>query len=291
MTAQHMKKIFGLLLLASSAALTSCETTFDLKVPAGKTIPVVDAWITSAPGAQQVRITETTPYTGTAPANVISNGTVTLYDLTTGNTYNFAFANGVYSYNPGNNIAIGVEGHVYKLRVELNGQAFEAIDTIKRVPLIDSITYEFKEADFGDEEGYYARFHARDFEGANNDYYWIRSYRNTRDNRVTDNFAINGAYNEDVSDGIKFILPISEGINRGDKPFLLGEKVIVRLASATKRSHEFLSHVDAQLNNGGLFARVLENVGTNLVNVSGGDAKVLGWFGTSGVSFAEKEIH
>ncbi|WP_295117237.1 DUF4249 domain-containing protein [uncultured Chitinophaga sp.] len=286
-----MKKILSQLLLASTVMLTACETKFDLDIAQGKTIPVVDAWITSAPGVQQVRITETTAYTGTAPANVISNANVTLFDLTSGDSYPFAFANNVYSYDPGSTNSIGVIGHVYRLRVVLNGQTFEATDTIKRVPVIDSLTVEFKEAEFGDEEGYYAKFHARDPEGANNDYYWIRSYRNTLTTRIRDNFAINGAYNEDVSDGIKFIPPISEGITRGDKPFLKGDKVIVRIASCTKRSHEFLDHVDTQVNNGGLFAKVLENVGTNLVNVSGGDLKILGWFGTSGTSFAEIEIH
>ncbi|UYQ94286.1 DUF4249 family protein [Chitinophaga horti] len=285
-----MKKIFSQLMIAGAFLLTACETKFDLDVPAGKTIPVVDAWITSAPGVQQIRITETTAYTGTAPANVISAANVTLTDLTSGNVYPFTYSNGYYSFDPGAAVSIGILGHAYKLRVELAGQAYEAIDTVKRVPVIDSLTYEFKEAEFGNEEGYFAKLHARDLEGGN-DYYWVRSYRNNKETRLTDNFPINGSFAEDVSDGIKFIPPISEGITRGDKPFLKGEKVIVRIASCTKASHEWLSHVESQIYNGGLFARVLENVGTNLKNASGGNGRVLGWFGMSGVSYAEKEIH
>lgn len=286
----NMNKIFSLLVIAGALSLTACETTFDLDVPKGKTIPVVDAWIHGGPGGQRIRITETTPYTGTAPANVISSANVTLTDLTAGAVYPATFSDGYYNLAVPGGINLAVVGHAYKLRVELAGQAYEAIDTIKPVPVIDSLTYEFKEAEFGNEEGYYAKMHARDLEGQN-DYYWIRSYRNNTDTRLTDNFPINASFGEDIADGIKFIPPISEGITLGDKPFKKGEKVIVRIASCTKASHQWLTHVESQINNGGLFARVLENVGTNLKNTSGGDGKLLGWFGVSGVSIAEKEIH
>ena len=288
-----MKRIINIFaILVAAAGFTSCEDVIDVDIPKGKTYAVVDAWITNEAGKQNIRITETVPYTSTGTAPVISDAVVTLTDLTDNKTYPFTFANGVYSHDPGLDKSIGVLNHAYKLRVELKTEVFEAIDTIKRVPEIDSINYEFKtqENSASNKEGYYARFYGRDLPGAS-DYYWVRSYRNTRDKRVNDAFAVDGSYQEYVSDSAVFIVPISESITDWDKPFQLNETVIVRLASLTKNSHTFLTHVESQLQNGGLFAKILENVRSNLKNTNASsNVKVLGWFGTSAVKFKEKTI-
>ncbi|RPD41643.1 DUF4249 domain-containing protein [Chitinophaga barathri] len=281
-------KIFAILFTA--AAFTACEDVIDVEVPEGKTYTVVDAWLTNTPGRQDFRITQSVPYTNQAPAPIVSDAVVTLTDMTSGQVYPFAFANGKYSNDPGAAVSIGVVGHIYKLRVELKESTFEAIDTLKRVPVIDSISYEFKTAEnaASGEEGFYARWYGKDIAGAT-DYYWIRSYRNNTDNRVADAFAIDGSFEAEVADGSVFIYPLSEAITREDKPFLLNEKVIVRLASVTEPSHDFLEMVQSQLNNGGLFAEILANVPSNLKNVNtGSKAKVLGWFGTSAVQFKER---
>lgn len=288
-----MKRIINIFaILVTAAVFTSCEDVIDLDIPKGKTYAVVDAWITNEAGKQSIRITESVPYTATGSAPVITDAVVILTDLTDNKTYPFTFADGVYSHDPGLDKSIGVLNHAYKLRIEMKTEVFEAIDTIKRVPEIDSITYEFKTAEnsASNEEGYYARFHGRDLAGAT-DYYWVRSYRNTRDKRVGDGFAVDGSYQENVSDSAVFIVPISEVITDWDKPFLLNETVIVRLASLTKSSHTFLTHVESQLNNGGLFAKILENVKSNIKNTNASsDTKVLGWFGTSAVKYKEKVI-
>ncbi|MBO9151478.1 DUF4249 domain-containing protein [Chitinophaga sp. GCM10012297] len=279
-------------LLFAAAAFVSCEDVIDVEVPEGKTFTVVDAWITDAPGKQELRITQSVPYTSQAPAPIVNNAVVTLTDVTSGQVYPFTFSNGKYSYDPGAGVSIGIVNHVYKLRVELSESTFEATDTLKRVPVIDSISYEFKtkeEAASG-EEGFYARWHGKDLAGAT-DWYWIRSYLNSTDNRVEDAFAIDGSYEADIADGMTFIYPISEAITRFDRPFLENEKVIVRLASVTSRSHAFLEMVQSQLNAGGLFAKILENVPSNLKNVNtSSNAKILGWFGTSAVQFKERTM-
>lgn len=288
-----MKRTINIItLMTATAAFTACEDVIELEVPEGKTYTVVDAWITNAPGKQDIRITKTVPYTSSQTAPVVDNAVVTLFDLTDNTTYNFTFANGVYSYDPGQSNSIGKLNHAYRLRVKLNEETFEAIDTIRNVPDVDSITYEFKKKEDAEsgEEGYYARFHGRDLAGQT-DYYWIRSYRNTLAKKEADVFAINGAFNEGIADSAVFIRPISEGITKDDKPYQLSETVIVRIASCTKASHTFLTHVESQLNNGGLFASILQNVKSNLVNTNtASQERVLGWFGTSAVKYKEKVI-
>jgi hypothetical protein len=289
-----MNRIFNTLaILAAAAGFTACEDVIDLEVPNGKVLPVVDAWLTDEAGPQSIRITETVPYTSQAPAPVVKDAVVTLTDLTDNKTYAFTIENdNKYTHDPGPGVSIGKLNHAYKLRIELKGQVYEAIDTIKRIPEIDSITYEFKtkENSGGEEDGYFAKFHARDL-GGGTDYYWIRSYRNERSNPITDGFAIDGSFSEYVSDSSIFIIPIAEGITRWDKPFKQHETVIVRLASLTKETHAFLVHVNNQRNNGGLFARILENVRSNLKNTNTANSeRVLGWFGASSVRFKEKKI-
>ncbi|WP_341835476.1 DUF4249 domain-containing protein [Chitinophaga pollutisoli] len=284
-----MKRTFtAIALLFAAAGFTACEDAIDIDIPNGKTFTVVDAWITSVPGKQDIRITQTVPYTSSGSAPVVSDAKVTLTDITANKTYDFTFANGVYSHDPGVE-RIGVIGHVYKLRVELKEGIFEGVDTIKRVPQVDSLAYDFKtkEESISNKEGFYARFYAKDIPGGT-DYYWIRSTRNsaTSAGRVEDIFAIDGSFAENISDGLNFIQPISEGITDYDKPFQLGENVTVTIRSCTKPSHMFLSQVQAQIDLGGLFAKILENVPTNLKNIDNtSQGRVLGWFGTSAIEW------
>jgi Domain of unknown function (DUF4249) len=286
-----MKKSLFLILFAAIAGLTACEDKIDLNIAKGTSFPVLDAWITNEAGVQKIKFTMSVPYTDNNPAPIIDDAQITLYDLTSGASYPFLFKDKMYSYDATAR-PIGVIGHAYKLRIQYKGETFEALDSIKRVPPIDSITYEFKtkEESISGKEGFYARFHAKDLKDTV-DYYWIRSYRNDTLRRLEDNFAIDGSYDAGVSDGDPFILPIEEGITNYEKPFLNGEKVIVRLLSVTYPDHDFLTQVDAQVNAGGLFAKVLENVKSNIKNTTpDGKIRILGWFGTSAVSRAERSF-
>lgn len=287
-----MKKLSIILGIAAITGLASCEDKIDVNVPEGKSYPVLDAWITNEKGAQSIRFTKSVPYTTQGEAPIIKDAEITLTDETINKKYTFAFKDGAYTYDPGANATIGVLGHAYRLRVVYQGEIFEATDSIRRVPAIDSITYEFKKKDesYSGKEGYFAKFHAKDLANGT-DYYWIRSYRNNTRNRVEDNFSIDGYFDEGVSNGASFITPITEGITDYDKPFQLGEKVIIRLLSVSKSNHDFLIQVDQQLNSGGLFATILENVKTNMLNTTtGGKLKMLGRFGMSSVTYGEKEV-
>ncbi|WP_161596796.1 DUF4249 domain-containing protein [Chitinophaga vietnamensis] len=284
-----MRKILLFISFAALAFLTACEDSINLDVPKGQSFPVMDAWITNETGLQKIRFTMSVPYTDQAPAPIINDATITLYDLTSGANYPFTFKNDMYTYDAGNK-PIGIIGHAYKLHVAYKGEIFEALDTLRRVPPIDSITFEYKTKDeaLSGKEGYYAKFHAKDLSGAT-DYYWIRSYRNDTTKKVSDVFSIDGTYDEGLSDGASFILPIAQGITDNDHPFLLNETVIVKIFSITHGNYDFLTQVNDQVHAGGLFAKVLENVRSNVLNTTpNGKIKILGRFGTSAVSRAEK---
>jgi hypothetical protein len=281
--------------LLAAIVLSACEDVVDVKIKKGTSFPVVDAWLTTLPGPQIIRMTQSVAYTSPTPAPVVSGAVITLFDETNGKSYPFTFKDTAYVYQPVNaDEVIGVTGHVYRLRVEYQTDVFEATDSIKRVPPIDSVgvTYKTKEENGVPKDGYEGRFYARDIPGDTADYYWIRSFRNTTAVRVMDDYSIDASFEAGLDDGKDFVFPIETGITDYDHPFLKGETVIVQLRSLTYASYNFISQVQNQLDNGGLFSTVLENVPTNLKNVTpgGGKLKLLGWFGASAVSSSQKTI-
>lgn len=278
-----MKKfILYIIVIISAGAFTSCEKAIDLDVPVGDPVPYIDAWITDKPGPQQIKFQKAVGYLDNSTPPVISDATIKVTDLTINQTYDFTYSNGAYTHNPGAGVAIGVVGHEYKLSIDWQGETFEATDKLNRVPPIDSITVEFKEEKGGEKEGYYAKFFAVDLIGAI-DYYWIRTYRNGVINQNVDEmWSIDGAYYEDGdADGFNFIIPIREGITSGEKPYLKDDEVKVVLRGISKNAHGFIRLMAEQLTNGGMFAKVLANVPTNVSSKKPGSTnKILGWFGT-----------
>lgn len=283
-----MQKFLLIISGISTLLLGACTDTIKLDVPNKKNYPVLDAIITDQPGLQKIRFTNSVPFQDDSTAPVISTASMTLFDLTSHQSYAFAYgADGYYNYDPGAGVAIGVLNHVYKLHIEYKGDIYEAYDTIKRIPEIDSVTYKYKskEDNVAGEAGYFARVFITDIKGAT-DYYWLRSYRNNLQTRNTDAFATDGAFDEGVADGIQLIMPLSESITRDDKPYQPGDTVIVQFSSLTYPTSQFMNQAYNQITNGGLFATVLENVKSNALNVTpNGTNKILGWFSTNSVRY------
>ncbi|WP_127131610.1 DUF4249 domain-containing protein [Pseudoflavitalea rhizosphaerae] len=283
--------ILYIVFILSAGAFTSCEKVIDLDVPAGDQIPYIDAWITDKPGVQQIKFQRAVGYLDNSTPPVISDAQISVTDLTLNQTYDFTYNNGAYTHDPGAGNSIGVIGHEYKLTINWKGETYEAKDKLNRVPPIDSITVEFKEENGGEEEGYYARFFAVDLKGAM-DYYWIRTYRNgVLNQNVNEMWSVDGAYYEDAdSDGFNFIVPISEGITSGDKPYLKDDEVKVVLRGISKDAYGFVRMLTDQLANGGLFAKVLANVPTNVAKQKADSEKIVGWFGTVSETELSKKI-
>lgn len=286
-----MKKIgFYTIIFGTILSLFSCEKVVQVDLPAGKPLPYVDAWITDQPGVQTIRFLKAADYMDPDPPVSITDAQIRVTDLTVDSTYPFVYKDTAYHYDAGSGV-IGHIGHVYKLAILYNGQSFEAYDTLKRITTIDSITYKYKDAENGDEAGYYAKFYATDLPGAT-DYYWIRAFRNgLRNYYALDMFSIDGSFNEGVSDGFDFIPPFREGITSGNKPYEKGDVVTVQLRSLSRPSYEFMDEAENQITNGGLFATILENVPSNLVNLdSNSDLRIYGWFGTVAQTEMSKTI-
>lgn len=267
--------------------MNSCEKVIDLDLADGEALPYIDAWITDKPGVQTIKFLRAVNYFDEKEPAPVTDAQISVTDLTISKTYQFNYSNGAYHYDPGAGGRIGVIGHQYKLNIGYMGEQFEAVDNMNRVTKIDSITYEYREEDGEEKQGYYAEFFATDLSGGT-DYSWIRTYRNGSLNTFTSEMvSIDGAFNEGVSDGFVFIPPFREGITSDEKPYNKGEEIKVQIRSLSKDSYNFIDQLIEQIYSGGLFAKVLQNIPTNVIpKKNGTTVKVYGWFGVT----AEAEL-
>lgn len=265
-----------------AGSLASCERVIDLDLPDGSGLPYVDAFITDQPGVQTIKFLKATDYMSSNAAEPISDAAVSVEDITASKSYTFNYQNGSYTYDAGAS-TIGVIGHVYKLNISWKGEQFNAVDTLKRNTVIDSLTSEYKEEETGDEAGYYVKLYAHDAIGGA-DYYWIRTYRNGALNYyVGEMFSTDGTIgvSDGLTDGYAFITPLRDGVTSGEQPYEKGDVVKVLIRSMSKPSYEFMQQVQESLNNDGLFGKVLHNVPSNVSNQQTTSSnKIYGWFGT-----------
>lgn len=287
-----MKKFFNILPAFITVLLfTSCEDVVQVKLDKGTPIVTVDAFINDMRSQQKVRLTYTDSYFSQKTNEPVVGALVSLKDLSSGAVYVFSDnSNGDYVFNLATSDTIGRVGHKYELTVTHQGTSFTAQSTMNRTTTIDSMDVKFEEAGaFGGKEGYRFSFLGLDPEGAQPDFYWVKSYRNgvffNKGSEI--NIAWDAANGGDGADGLYFIPPIAEGITPFGEVFNKNDVCRVEIHSINKETFNFLLQVQKQTTNSGLFATSPENVKTNLTS-NNTKVQVVGWFCMSAVSFREK---
>lgn len=289
-----MKKIVQFILpLLAILSLTSCEDVIQVKLDKGEPLVTIDAFVNDMRSTQTIRLTYTDDYFSQKPNTPVTGATVNVKDATTGQVFNFADnGNGNYTLDmAASTDTLGRVGHTYELTVTHQGVVYTSTTKMYRTTQVDSIDVRFKEAGaFGGEEGYKCSFLGFDPVGDTADYYWVKSYRNgVFFNKGGDiNLAWNGA-SGDGSDGLPFIPPIAEGITPFGEVFQKYDIVRVEIHSISYQTYNFLTQVQTQTTNSGLFATTPENVKTN-ISTSSDKIKVVGWFNVSAVGFREKVV-
>lgn len=289
-----MKKLIWFVL---PILLWSCEDVidFDLGEP-GPSQLVVDAMLTNQDTLQVVQLSLSQPYFSRAGL-VPAQGAEVFVFADDSTRYTFINqGNGRYVYDPKKGGSFDRVGRQYALYVRYQNEEYAAVTSLRRVPKIDSLTYTFTELPFAVNDssvrsGYLAQFFARDPVGRG-DTYWIRFAKNGRYENAPN--QINLAYDAGFSpgsqsDGLLFILPIRQSINRG--LYVEGDRIRVDLQAIPNEAWFFLSLVRQESGNGGLFAVPSSNIPTNLVNLNADSpAKALGFFAISNVSRFETVV-
>lgn len=243
-----MKILNFLLFISILLLLSSCEDVIQVTLDEGLSQLTVDGWITDQAGVQSIRLTKTKSYFDNSAANPAKNATVKVTD-SDGMVYDFidSKGDGNYIWTPKNNEKIGKVGKTYTLSINFEGESYQAVSKIGRVPAIDSIGYEYQEkTTFFAKEGYRADFYTTDFKGIG-DCYRIKSYRNgVYNNKIRDiSIAYDAGTSEGANtDGILFILPLRRSINRPDSLYQVGETIKVELLSITEDAFYFFSEAD-----------------------------------------------
>ncbi|MEQ9414978.1 MAG: DUF4249 domain-containing protein, partial [Cyclobacteriaceae bacterium] len=286
--------------LSVGILFSSCEDEISPELEKADPILVIDAWLTDQPGNQVIKITETQPYFDNTLPPGVSGATVSVVD-NLGNVFSFqedATVKGNYVWAPVASEVIGTTGRSYTLMIEHGGEKFVSSSRMGRVPVIDSLTFTFEEADSFLPDSYFAEFWATDPAGAN-DTYRIKTWKNGV--LLNKPEELNLAYDAGFSaggnfDGVTFITPIRSGVNPFEEdeneeilsPYVPGDSIYVEIHSISLAAFNFLSEVAIQTNRPGgfseLFATPLSNVSTNIFNENPNGKPVLGFFNVAAVS-------
>jgi len=292
-----MKPYYLLVLLF---LFTSCEEVVNLPSPVSENYLVVEASLTNLNTPQQIILSRSQDYFDQTNVPKINGAEVVVTD-TLGNRFNFrekVASSGIYVWEPSElQPTIGKIGTTFTLRVKWQNEELTAKARLNRVPPIDSILYQFDEAngrqsgDDNPENGYEAHFFSRDIRGAG-DCYRVKTYRN--DKLFNDPSSLTLVYDAGfqkgaMTDGLLFILPIRRSIS--PRLYLEKDKIKVELWSISEDQFNFYTQARLELNNAGLFSRPAANIPTNIKNVNpASKLQGAGWFGVSAVSSLETVV-
>jgi len=307
-----MKKLF--LPFVVAVLFSGCEDVIDPGLPEADDPIVVDAWLYRKAEPQTISITRANAYFDQNTPQGISGATVNVYDADDlSSPLPFLEEEpGKYVWNPINpSDSFGSVGQTYVLDIELNGDHFNSVSSMNRVPKVDSITWRLEPENAFFDDAYFGEFWARDFAGEG-DVYWIKTWKNgeflSKPHEIF--IAYDAGFSEDGNaDGLTFIQPIRDAMNPFDQDednnFLPPYKdplcenglstlpreeldsAYVEINSITYEAYFFLFQVQLQTNRPGgfgeLFSTPLANSNSNIFS-DDSDQKIVGFFCTSAVS-------
>ena len=265
-----------------SVVLLSCEETTELDLRQTPTRIVIEGLVTNKPNYQSVKITRSTQFYASGETPRVVNADVVVTD-DTGEAFTFVHnprnhSDSLGIYVPENDF-IGVIGRTYTLRVDVDGETYEATDMMYSVTAIDSLTFRINENQQEDPEEpgkiYEMLLFAREPQDEEN-FYLFKYYRNDSLTvfNPTDIYYSNDELLGENIGGIPS--PVFYGVN---------DRARLEAYSLSRDGYVYYNDLSIILNNdgGGMFGSIPAPPRTNLNN----DA--LGFFQVSAVR--EKEVY
>lgn len=251
---------------AVALSLSSCLDVVNVNIPEGKPQLAVEGAITDQPGPYTVKLTQTVPYFDGQPAPAVRGATLELSD-------DLGRREILREETPGVYVSTGtVQGRIggqYRLRIQADGEQYEAATEIKRTPEIDSLGVEFKANSSTNDEGNYILYYGPELEGVG-DYYRFKVYENGQLLNQPGDIIISS---DELVDG-NYI-----GAVELSGPFQQGDNIRVELNAIPRDYYYFLNELATQINNVGLFASPPANVRTNVRNLNPASGKqAVGYF-------------
>ena len=250
----------------------SCEDPIDVELETGSTLLVVDGWITDEPGPHEVILSTTSPYFDNNETPRKTGAEIIITD-SEGNVEFLAERQaGVYDTSVDFH---GVVGRKYYLSIQVENNSFEAETEIKRPAQIDSLNQVFKQKTMMNKEGIYVHYFGPEAEGVG-DFYRFRIFRNDQLlNKPSDLIVVQ----DRMADGVYF-----KDVQLHSDPFEVSDRIIIENWSITEDAYFFYAEMRDQISNGGMFAKPVANIRTNIKSDQGNDLKAVGYFGGASVS-------
>lgn len=272
-----MKNILAI--LSAIVVLTSCEKTVYLDLQQNDPKIIIEGQVTNRSGYQYVKVSRSVGFYESGQTPRVEDASVVVRD-DAGNEFQFV-------HNPGNDADSigfyrpqtpfeGVIGRTYNLSVTVEGQLYEAEDTLFPVTSIDSLAVRINDdekedpKDFG--KFYEVLLYAIEPQGST-DYYLFKFYRNDSIKVYNDTdiyFADDEVLGEQI-DGVPSPIYYS-----------IGDIARIEMYSLSRSGFVFYSDLQSLLNSdGGLFSQPPSNSRTNLTNGA------LGYFQASAINVKE----
>lgn len=284
----NMKKLFKNLILSAVSVLalatfSACDDPIDISLDQGPKRLVVDGWLyqnvtTPTTFPDTIHLKWTSAYFDASASPKATGAFVTISD-------NTGLVDTLFEVVPGKYITqktVREIGRNYKLTIRAEGQTYEAFTTMKPCPLIDSVVA--KEITRGrNRPGADSGFNLFYYGPENpmkGDFYRFKTYVNGQ----LLNKASDLAFTDDKS--LKERVYI-DSLQINFRPFDRHDLIRVETLSITEDFFYFCAEAQAQINNGGLFAQPPANVRTNVKNTNPKGPPAVGYFGASGLSWAE----
>ena len=252
-----MKKI---LIVLALALLCACEETIVLDLNENGSAVVIEALLTNQMGHHYVKVGRTGGFYDVGRTPRITDAIVTVTDEL-GNSFDFEHQPDSAGYYFAVNPFAGRVGGTYTLTVQAQGQTYTATETLLRVTTIDSLTVEYSEDGFVDDDGterfYDVLIYTTEPQDTE-DYYLFKFFRN-------------GAVENEDGDGVYYanddaIAENIEGIEFPDY-YAVGDTMRLEMYSLTRMAYLFYFDLETNVNNdGGLFSPQPANPRSNISN-------------------------
>ncbi|HYK77143.1 MAG TPA: DUF4249 domain-containing protein [Daejeonella sp.] len=275
-----MKKMHFLLLPMVAFLFSSCEDVIDIKLPQGKELMVVEAWLSNKPEAQYVKLYKSVPYLSEPVYPAVRQASIILSDDAGNSEALTEVEPGKYEVKQ---MSFTVN-RTYHLSIHAAEGSYEASTKMHRLGLaLDSVVYKYEKKSLTvSKEGYYPYLYGQELPGLG-DYFLLKIRQNGKELKsVSDLYIISDQY----VDG-NYVSAV--GLNMKE-PFKEGDKIKYELYSLTEDYYRFWDDVKRQLNNGGLFAVPSTNTRTNLVKKDAQSMNVVGYFGVSATMTLENTV-
>lgn len=262
-----------IIVIVAAVSLASCTERIDLDLNSDENQRlVVDALFTDEEKQHEVILTLTSSYFDNEPPPVATGAVVTI-SSDAGEVFTLTEVKpGYYLTNP--NVK-GEVGRTYTLRIDYNGETYNSVTTMKRVPPIDTITQVESEDDLnsnGDEDDdFYVALSAQEPAGIGDYYMWEAIVNGVK---VTDTLGRLLFVDDGLWDGqyVEDIALESFGVTFGDT-------VDVYMMSISKAMNDFLVAANLETNwRGGIFDGPPANLPSMISNGA------IGFFSASAVS-------